>query len=42
MYVQPGAKVAVHLEEPLTIDYDPAGRRDDHRLGDATHAQELD
>ena len=42
VYVQPGAKVAVHLEEPLTIDYDPAGRRVDHRLGDATHAQELD
>ncbi|MFC4729467.1 TIGR03752 family integrating conjugative element protein [Coralloluteibacterium thermophilus] len=42
VYVQPGAKVAVHLEEPLTIDYDPAGRRVDHRLGDTTHAQDLD
>lgn len=42
VYVQPGATVAVHLEEPLTIDYDPAGRRVDHRLGDANHAQELD
>ncbi|OWJ93179.1 integrating conjugative element protein [Pseudomonas sp. A46] len=42
VYVKPGAKVAVHLEEPLTIDYDPAGRRVDHRLGGRPHAQELD
>ena len=42
VYVPPGAKIAVHLEEPLTIDYDTAGRRVDHRLGDNTHAQELD
>ena len=27
IYVQPGAKVAVHLEQPLNIDYDAKGRR---------------
>jgi len=42
VYVKPGAKVAVHLEEPLTIDYAPTGRRVDHRLGGAPHAQGLD
>lgn len=42
VYVKPGAKVAVHLEEPLTIDYAPKGRRVDHSLGGAPHAQELD
>ncbi|MGP3790532.1 TIGR03752 family integrating conjugative element protein [Pseudomonas sp. B392_1p] len=42
VYVKPGARVAVHLEEPLLIDYDPAGRRVDHRLGGRSHAQDLD
>ncbi len=42
VYVKPGARVAVHLEEPLTIDYDPKGRRVDHRLGGTPHAQDLD
>ncbi|TVO63330.1 TIGR03752 family integrating conjugative element protein [Denitromonas ohlonensis] len=41
IYVQPGAKVAVHLEQPLNIDYDAKGRRVNHRLGE-THASELD
>ncbi|WP_193073469.1 TIGR03752 family integrating conjugative element protein [Pseudomonas sp. FME51] len=41
VYVQPGAQVAVHLEKPLEIDYDPEGRRVDHRAGEA-HALELD
>ncbi len=41
VYVQPGAKVAVHLEKPLAIDYAPQGRRVDHRVGEA-HALELD
>ena len=41
VYVQPGAKVAVHLEQPLNIDYDPHGRRVNHRIGEA-HAPELD
>jgi integrating conjugative element protein (TIGR03752 family) len=42
VYVKPGARVAVHLEQPLAIDYDPAGRRVDHRIGGGTHAQDLD
>ncbi|HBO3354291.1 TPA: TIGR03752 family integrating conjugative element protein [Pseudomonas aeruginosa] len=42
VYVKPGARVAVHLEEPLLIDYDPKGRRVDHRLGGTPHAQDLD
>ncbi|MBX9831449.1 MAG: TIGR03752 family integrating conjugative element protein [Burkholderiaceae bacterium] len=41
VYVQPGAKVAVHLEKPLAIDFDPEGRRVDHRTGES-HALELD
>ncbi|MDM9652384.1 TIGR03752 family integrating conjugative element protein [Pseudomonas wenzhouensis] len=42
IYVKPGAQVAVHLEQPLTLDYEPAGRRVDHRLGGLPHAQDLD
>lgn len=42
VYVKPGARVAVHLEQPLTIDYDPKGRRVDHRRGGSPHAQDLD
>ncbi|MFT0596273.1 TIGR03752 family integrating conjugative element protein [Klebsiella michiganensis] len=42
VYVKPGARVAVHLEQPLTIDYDPKGRKVDHRLGGASDAQDLD
>ncbi|MCB2005600.1 MAG: TIGR03752 family integrating conjugative element protein [Rhodoferax sp.] len=41
VYVRPGAKVAVHLEQPLNIDYDAKGRRVNHTLGGA-HASELD
>ncbi|EKG35990.1 putative exported protein [Pseudomonas syringae pv. avellanae str. ISPaVe013] len=41
VYVQPGAKVAVHLDKPLAIDYDTKGRKVDHRAGEA-HALELD
>ncbi|MCA8148820.1 TIGR03752 family integrating conjugative element protein [Burkholderia vietnamiensis] len=41
IYVQPGAKVAVHLDHPLNIDYDPKGRRVNHRIGEA-HAPDLD
>ena len=41
VYVQPGAKVAVHLEHPLDIDYDARGRRVHHRTGEA-HASDLD
>lgn len=42
VYVKPGARVAVHLEQPLTIDYAPKGRRVDHRIGGDEHARELD
>jgi len=41
VYVQPGAQVAIHLEKPLHIDYEPEGRRVDHRAGEA-HALDLD
>jgi hypothetical protein len=41
VYVQPGARVAIHLEQPLAIDYDPKGRKVDHRTGD-TYARDLD
>ena len=41
IYVRPGAKVAVHLEQPLNIDYDAKGRRVNHRIGEA-HASDLD
>jgi len=41
VYVKPGAQVAVHLEKPLAIDYDMAGRKVDYRVG-GRHALELD
>jgi hypothetical protein len=41
IYVPPAAKVAVHLEQALRIDYDAKGRRVDHHLGEA-HAYDLD
>ncbi len=41
IYVPPGAKVAVHLDHPINIDYDPKGRRVNHRIGEA-HAPDLD
>ncbi len=41
VYVEPGAKVAVHLEKPLNIDYDAKGRRVHHRIGEP-HASDLD
>ncbi len=41
VYVQPGAKIAVHLDKPLAIDFDPEGRKVDHRAGEK-HALELD
>jgi len=41
IYVQPGAKVAIHLDKPLAIDHDPEGRKVDHRTGES-HALELD
>jgi integrating conjugative element protein (TIGR03752 family) len=41
IYVPPGAKVAVHLDHALAIDYDPKGRRVDYRIGEA-HAPDID
>lgn len=41
VYVEPGAQVAVHIEQALNIDYDAKGRRVDHRIG-GSHAQDLD
>jgi len=41
VYVQPGAKVAVHLERPINIDYDPKGRRVNYSAG-GSHAPDLD
>ncbi|MDA8446469.1 TIGR03752 family integrating conjugative element protein [Paracidovorax valerianellae] len=41
VYVPPGAQVAIHLEQPLQIDYDAQGRKVNHTLGGA-HAMDLD
>lgn len=41
VYVQPGARVAVHLERPLEIDYEPHGRKVNYTTG-AAHAPDLD
>ncbi|QNM96709.1 TIGR03752 family integrating conjugative element protein [Chitinimonas koreensis] len=41
IYVPPGARVAVHLEQALNIDYDAHGRRVQHRTG-APYASDLD
>lgn len=42
VYVQPGAKVAVHIERAINVDYNPSGRRVDHKQGDNSHVVELD
>lgn len=41
VYVPPGAQVAVHLEQPLQIDYDALGRKVRHTTG-GPHATDLD
>jgi len=41
VYVQPGAKVAVHLDRQLEIDYEPDGRKVKYTSGGA-HASSLD
>ena len=33
VYVQPGAKVAVHLDQQLAIDYEIKGRKVDYNAG---------
>ncbi|MDR6609058.1 TIGR03752 family integrating conjugative element protein [Pseudomonas synxantha] len=42
IYVEPGAQVAVHLEQSLTLDYDAKGRKVDHTLGGRHAAPDLD
>ncbi|WP_397458522.1 TIGR03752 family integrating conjugative element protein [Pseudomonas asplenii] len=42
VYVQPGARVAVHIERAINIDYNPGGRRVDHNRGDSSYVAELD
>nr|WP_282442995.1 TIGR03752 family integrating conjugative element protein [Pseudomonas sp. NCIMB 10586] len=42
VYVEPGAKVAVHIQQALAIDYDAQGRKVDHTLGGRDVTQELD
>ncbi|UQI28511.1 TIGR03752 family integrating conjugative element protein [Pseudomonas bijieensis] len=42
VYVEPGARVAVHIEHPLTLDYAPYGRKVDHTLGGRNDVTELD
>ena len=42
VYVKPGAKVAVHLDQELAIDFDEQGRRVDYKNNGGTHALSLD
>lgn len=37
VYVAPGAEVAIHIEQPIEIDYEPAGRMVDHSAGETQH-----
>lgn len=41
VFVRPGADVAVHIEQPLSIDYEPHGRKVNHRMG-AAHESDLE
>jgi len=42
VYVKPGAKVAVHLDQELAIDFDEQGRRVDYQTNGGSHALSLD
>lgn len=42
VYVEPGAKVAVHIQQPVTIDYEAQGRKVDHTSGGRHATQALD
>ncbi|NNA98900.1 integrating conjugative element protein [Pseudomonas gessardii] len=42
IYVQPGAKVAIHLDQQLTIDYELKGRKVDYRSGASHVSTHLD
>ena len=41
VYVRPGARVAIHLDRQLEIDYETDGRKIKHGSG-ATHVSRLD
>ncbi|WP_446027554.1 TIGR03752 family integrating conjugative element protein [Lelliottia amnigena] len=41
VYVPPGARVAIHIERPINIDYDPLGRRVNYHTGEA-YGRDLD
>ena len=41
IYVPPGAKIAVHIDEEIAIDFDEQGRKVNHAQGES-HVQELD
>lgn len=41
IYVPPGARVAVHIDQALNIDYDPKGRKVNYRTG-GSHDANLD
>jgi len=42
VYVQPGAKVAIHLDQELAIDYELKGRKVDYRTGARHVSADLD
>ncbi|MDR2015200.1 MAG: TIGR03752 family integrating conjugative element protein [Azoarcus sp.] len=42
IYVPPAAKVAIHLDQPLTIDFDPKGRKVDHPPDGGPDVAQLD
>lgn len=42
VYVEPGAQVAVHIEQPLTLDFAPDGRKVDHTTGGRHVVTDLD
>ncbi|MCU7247296.1 TIGR03752 family integrating conjugative element protein [Pseudomonas koreensis] len=42
VYVEPGAQVSVHIEQPLTLDYDAEGRKVDHTPGGRHVTTDLD
>ncbi|HBP6744123.1 TPA: TIGR03752 family integrating conjugative element protein, partial [Pseudomonas aeruginosa] len=42
VYVQPGARVAVHLDQQLAIDYELKGRKVDYSSGAAHATADLD
>ena len=41
VYVQPGARVAIHIDEQIAIDFDETGRKVDHSQGESD-APDLD